>query len=125
MATYQTQGPGRQVLSASTITGDAVRNPEGEDLGKIEDIMLDMSTGKISYAVLSFGGVLGMGDKLFAIPWSALELDADNKCFVLDIEKEKLEKAPGFDKNNWPSMADNQWATHIHSYYGSRPYWEI
>ena len=124
MATYET-GPGRQVLSASTITGDEVRNPEGEDLGKIEDIMLDMTTGKISYAVLSFGGVLGMGDKLFAIPWSALELDADNKCFVLDIEKDKLEKAPGFDKNNWPSMADNQWATHIHSYYGTRPYWEI
>jgi sporulation protein YlmC with PRC-barrel domain len=126
MATYEThQGPGPQVLSASTITGDEVRNPEGDDLGKIEEVMLDMGSGRISYAVLSFGGVMGLGDKLFAIPWSALELDPDNKCFVLDVEKEKLENAPGFDKDNWPSFADNAWATQIHSYYGSRPYWEI
>jgi sporulation protein YlmC with PRC-barrel domain len=126
MATYEThQGPGPQVLSASTITGDEVRNPEGDDLGKIEEVMLDMGSGRISYAVLSFGGVMGLGDKLFAIPWSALELDPDNKCFVLDVEKEKLENAPGFDKDNWPSFADNTWATQIHSYYGSRPYWEI
>jgi sporulation protein YlmC with PRC-barrel domain len=118
-------GPGPQVLSASTITGDTVRNPQGEDLGRIEEIMLDMASGRISYAVLSFGGILGMGSKLFAIPWSALQLDADNKCFVLDISREKLENAPGFDKDNWPSMADNQWASQIHSYYGSRPYWEI
>ncbi|MGH8770702.1 MAG: PRC-barrel domain-containing protein [Burkholderiales bacterium] len=119
------QGPGPQVLSASTITGDEVRNPEGQDLGKIEEVMLDMGSGRISYAVLSFGGMLGMGDKLFAIPWSALELDPDNKCFVLDVDKEALKNAPGFDKDNWPSMADNNWATQIHSYYGSRPYWEI
>jgi sporulation protein YlmC with PRC-barrel domain len=126
MATYEThQGPGPQVLSASTITGDEVRNPEGDDLGKIEEVMLDMGSGRISYAVLSFGGVMGLGDKLFAIPWSALELDPDNRCFVLDVEKEKLENAPGFDKDNWPSFADNTWATQIHSYYGSRPYWEI
>lgn len=126
MATYEThQGPGPQVLSASTITGDEVRNPEGDDLGKIEEVMLDMGSGRISYAVLSFGGVMGLGDKLFAIPWSALELDPDNRCFVLDVEKEKLENAPGFAKDNWPSFADNTWATQIHSYYGSRPYWEI
>lgn len=126
MATYQShQGPGPQVLSASTITGDDVRSPAGEDLGKIEEVMLDMTSGKVTYAVLSFGGVLGMGSKLFAIPWSALELDPDNKCFVLDVDKKKLENAPGFDKDNWPSFADNKWATQIHSYYGARPYWEI
>jgi len=75
MATYQSeQGPGPQVMGASTITGDDVRSPAGEDLGKIEEVMLDMTSGKVTYAVLSFGGVLGMGSKLFAIPWSALEL---------------------------------------------------
>jgi sporulation protein YlmC with PRC-barrel domain len=118
-------GPGPQVLGASTITGDEVRNPEGEDLGKIEEIMLDMGSGRISYAVLSFGGMLGMGDKLFAIPWNSLQLDPENKYFVLDVDKERLKNAPGFDKNNWPAMADNTWATQIHSYYGSRPYWDI
>ncbi|MGH8727571.1 MAG: PRC-barrel domain-containing protein [Burkholderiales bacterium] len=118
-------GPGPQVLSASTITGDEVRNPEGQDLGKIEEVMLDMSSGRISYAVLSFGGMLGMGDKLFAIPWNSLELDAENKCFVLDVDKETLKNAPGFDKDNWPPFADTKWASQIHSYYGSRPYWEI
>lgn len=125
MAQYNSEGPGPQILSASTITGDQVTNLEGEDLGKIEEVMLDMASGRVSYAVLSFGGVLGMGDKLFAIPWDALELDAENKCFILDIEKERLKNAPGFDKDHWPAMADNKWATQIHSYYGSRPYWEI
>ena len=57
-----------------------------------------------------FGGFLGMGDKLFAIPWHALVLDADNECFVLDIPKERMEQAPGFNKERWPSMADQRWA---------------
>ncbi len=64
-----------RVLSASTLTGDRVRNAAGEDLGKVEEIMLDVPGGRIAYAVLSFGGMLGIGDKLFAVPWSALRLD--------------------------------------------------
>jgi hypothetical protein len=74
--------------------------------------------------VLSFGGFLGIGDKLFAIPWQALQLDPDNKCFVLDVDKEMLDNAPGFDKDHWPSMADPQWAELVHSHHESRPYWE-
>ena len=87
-------------------------------------IMLDVERGRIAYAVLSVGGFLGLGDKLFAVPWSALKLDTDRSCFVLNVDKERLENAPGFDKDRWPSMADEQWATEIHSYYGSRPYWQ-
>lgn len=78
----------------------------------------------MAYAVLSFGGFLGVGDKLFAVPWHALELDPDNKCFVLDVEKDRLKNAPGFDKDHWPSMADERWATDLHAHYGSRPYWK-
>lgn len=89
--------------------GDKVRNLAGEDLGKIEDIMLDVGASRIAYAVLSFGGFLGMGDKFFAIPWEALSLDAENKCFLLDVPKAQLENAPGFDKDNWPDMADRTW----------------
>src|SRR2546426_6110910 len=71
----------RSVLSASTLAGDSVRNAAGEDLGKIDEIMIDIPSGRVAYAVLSFGGFLGMGDKLFAIPWDALKVDEDQQCF--------------------------------------------
>jgi sporulation protein YlmC with PRC-barrel domain len=118
------RGPGPQIMSASTLTGDDVVNASGEDLGEIDHIMIDVPTGRIAYAVLSFGGFLGMGDKLFAIPWSALTLDADNKQFVLNINKEKLKNAPGFDKDHWPEMAQQDWANEIHKFYGAEPYWQ-
>jgi hypothetical protein len=65
-----------------------------------------------------------MGDKLFAIPWRLLRLDPDNKRFLCSIDKEKLKKAPGFDKNNWPTMGSREWGRQIHTYYGQTPYWE-
>ena len=114
----------RRVMSASTLDGDPVKNPQGEKLGKIEDIMIDVPTGRVAYAVLSFGGFLGMGDKLFAIPWTSFMLDEDEKCFVLNVDKETLKSAPGFDKDNWPDMADATWRTEIYSYYGAKPYWD-
>lgn len=114
-----------RVVPASSVRGAKVRNPDGEDLGKIEDIMLDVGAARIAYAVLSFGGFLGLGDKLFAIPWEALALDPENEWFVLDIAKEQLEDAPGFDKDHWPDMGDRDWGAGIHSHYGHRPYWMI
>ena len=114
----------RRVLAASTLAGDQVQNSAGEDLGTVDEIMIDIPAGKVAYAVLSFGGFLGMGDKLFAVPWSALRVDEDRKHFILDVDKKKLENAPGFDKDNWPDMADTSWGTRIFSYYGAVPYWE-
>src|ERR1019366_5392291 len=99
-----------KVLAADTLTGDKVVNHQREDLGKIEHLMIDLATGRIAYAVLSFGGFLGMGDKLFAIPWSALKVDTVEKQFVLNLDKEALKSAPGFDKDHWPNMADLGWA---------------
>jgi hypothetical protein len=107
-------------MGANTLIGNDVYNLEDEDLGDIKEIMLDMEGGEVSYAVLSFGGFLGIADKLFAVPWSALKLDTENKRFTLDVNKEKLESAPGFDKDNWPDMADPTWQDTIHSYYGTR-----
>jgi len=114
----------RRVLAASTLAGDAVRNPAGDQLGKVDEIMIDIPSGKVAYAVLSFGGVLRMGNKLFAVPWNALRVDEDEHCFILDVEKNTLEAAPGFDKDNWPDMADTSWASQIFGYYHPRPYWE-
>jgi sporulation protein YlmC with PRC-barrel domain len=114
----------RRVLAASTLTGNRVRNFPGDDLGTIDEIMLDIPSGRIAYAVLSFGGVLGIGGKLFAVPWNALAVDEDDKCFTLDVDKTKLENAPGFDKDNWPDMTDHGWGSKIFNYYGVEPYWE-
>lgn len=116
------QGPGPELMGADTLIGNDVYNLKDEDLGDIKEIMIDMRTGRVSYAVLSFGGFLGMGEKLFAVPWNALTLDSENKRFTLNVEKDRLESAPGFDKDSWPNMADASWAKSIHDYYGTKPY---
>lgn len=117
-------GPGPEIMAASSFEGETVVNPQGETLGEIEEIMLDVRAGRIAYAVMSVGGFLGIGEKYFAIPWHAVTMDTDNKRFVLAVDKERLKNAPGFDKDHWPSMADQRWAGEIHSYYGIAPYWE-
>lgn len=114
----------RQTISATTLIGDKVRNRQGEDLGKIEDLMIDLESGCVAYAVLSFGGVLGMGDKLFAVPWEALSLDQRENVFIMNIDKQRLEQAPGFDKNNWPDMRDLGWQAQVYRFYGHTPRWE-
>lgn len=106
-----------RLLSADTITGDDVYNLQEEKLGTIHDIMLDLSSGEIRYAVLSSGGFMGMGDHLFAVPWRALQLDQDNKRFMLDVDADRIKDTPGFDKDNWPDMADASWNSTIESYY--------
>jgi len=117
------EGPGPDVMAADTLTGDDVVNLDGENLGEIKSLMIDVKSGRVAYAVLSSGGFLGVGDKLFAIPWHALTLDSRNKRFVLDVDKKRLENAPGFDKHHWPSMADEKWAREVHAYYGQSNYW--
>ena len=114
----------KRVMSASSLMNDKVMNAEGEDLGKIEEFMIDLDSGCIAYAVLSFGGFLGLGDKLFAVPFHAMKLDEDKKCFILNVPKDRFKDAQGFDKSNWPDMADQTWGTAIHEYYGYEPYWK-
>jgi len=115
-------GPGPSLMGADTLVGNDVYNNDDEDLGDVKEIMLDMASGRVSYAVLSFGGILGMGEKLFAVPWDALTLDTENKRFTLNVKKDSLSQAPGFDKDSWPDMADQNWARGIHEYYGTKPY---
>lgn len=117
--TGDTGGPGPELMGADTLIGNDVFNRNGESLGDIKELMIDMATGQIAYAVMSFGGFLGMGDKLFAVPWQALVLDTTNKRFTLGVSKEALKDAPGFDKDHWPSMADKTWAGGVHRFYGT------
>jgi sporulation protein YlmC with PRC-barrel domain len=111
--------------SASTIIGNRVVNPEGEELGSIKDLMIDLDDEQIAYAVLSFGGFLGLGDKLFAIPLESLTFEAEDNTAILDVDKEMLKNAPGFDKDRWPDTAQYEagWLLDIYEYYGYSPYW--
>jgi len=114
-------GPGPSLMGADTLIGDSVVNGSEESLGDIKEIMLDMHTGQVAYAVLSFGGFLGIGEKLFAVPWGALHLDTVNERFVLNVDKARLKNAPGFDPGAWPDMSDVNWAKQIHTFYGTTP----
>lgn len=111
------RGPGPAIMGANTLIGEDVVNADNENLGDIKEIMLDMSTGKVAYAVLSFGGVFGIGEKLFAVPWSSLRLDTENKSFILNVSKQRLKSAPGFDKDDWPDLNDTVWTNQIDSFY--------
>lgn len=110
------------MLSTTSLVGTEVVNRKGEKLGKVEDIMIDLATGHIGYVVLSFGGILGLGDKLFAVPWASLVVDQRQEKLVMDADKERLQKAPGFDKNNWPQHPNGLWVNEVYEFYGQKPY---
>lgn len=112
-----------RILSASTLRGTDVINHNNENIGSIKDLMIDTRVGHIAYVVLSFGGIMGLGDKLFAIPWGAFAIDTTNEKLVLNVPKEKLEKAEGFDKDEWPDMEDLSWRENLYKHYGLTPYW--
>ena len=109
-------------LSAGTIKGERIVNAAGDNLGKIEELMIDLQDGRVAYAVLSFGGFLGMGDKLFAIPWQAFSLRPYARAFLFDIPRDVLEKAEGFDKDNWPITREE--LSRTYTYYGYQLYWQ-
>lgn len=113
------------VVSASRIIGEAVVNRQSENLGKIHELVIDAQAGRVAYAVLSFGGFLGMGNKLFAMPWSAFGFSNTENKLILNVDKAKLESAPGFDQDaKWPDFADRKWGHSIYQYYGYEPYWK-
>jgi len=123
-ADQSAQKPKQKLVTAKTfrsshLTGMTVRNAQGEALGKVDDLVINVETGKIDYAALSHGGVLGIGDKLFAVPWNELQMafGQDENYFVLNMSKEKLEAAPGFNKDAWPNFADANWSQKIDQYY--------
>ncbi len=112
------------LIAAKKVEGTAVTNAAGENLGRIEDLMIEKLSGHVVYAVLSFGGMLGLGAKHFALPWEALHYEPEQGAYVIGIARDVLERAPGFDPASPPDMSDRRWGQQIHDYYGYRPYWE-
>jgi sporulation protein YlmC with PRC-barrel domain len=109
-------------MAASTLEGNKVMSSDGEHIGKISDIVLDVRSGRVAYAVLAEGGFLGMGSKLHAIALSALTLDTNEKCFQVDMAAHRIKDESGFDKDHWPATADTQWGTTVHHCYNREPY---
>jgi sporulation protein YlmC with PRC-barrel domain len=122
-ACFETTGASARQAPASALYGNKVVNRKEETLGSISEILLDVSCGRIAYVLLASGGFMGVGERLFAIPWNALRPDMDRKCFVLDAERSDFANAPSFDKDHWPNVPDAQWHEELHRYYRARPYW--
>ncbi len=112
------------LLSVSTVTENRVLNGRAEPLGTINDVLVDMEHGRVAYAVMASGGFMGVAERFFALPWNALKLDVERKCFMLDADKSIFENAPVFDKEHWPESPDRQWHERIHTHYHARPYWQ-
>lgn len=108
-------------LPADKMINVKVRSPEGEDLGKIKELMIDLRYGRIAYAVLSFSGLFGIAEKLFAIPWKSLIYLKEDKQFVLNVHKSILEESVGFDRANWP-LSDRRWLCDLYEEYKCEPY---
>ena len=112
-------------VKASSVIGTSVVDTKDESLGDIKEIVIDPSTGRVAYAVVSFGGFLSLGEKLFAIPFSAFKYNEAENEYVLDVPKDRLKAAPGFDAGHWPSLAEEKWNRDVHTYYERPPYWEL
>jgi sporulation protein YlmC with PRC-barrel domain len=113
------------IVAKESVLGIQVINAQREDLGTIEDLVIDTWNNRIAYAILSFCATPGTADKSFAIPWHVLRFDLAEKVAVLNIHKDRLKNAPGFDKNNWPNIADPSWGKRLRVHEDYEPCWEL
>lgn len=111
----------RRVLRLRGMVGEKVRELDGEELGKLYEVIVEMPGGRATYALIAFGGVLGLGDRLLPVPFRALELHAAGKEHSLDLTSRRLEAAPAFEKEAWPNLADAAWGRRVHEFWGVEP----
>ena len=112
------------LISSEKVEGTAVMNRQGEKLGSIESVMIEKRSGKVAYAVMSFGGFLGIGDQHHPVPWSSLTYDTNVGGYVIDADRARLQGAPAYKGSETPNWGDRTWGQRVHQYYGVRPYWE-
>jgi len=112
------------LISSEKVEGTAVMNRQGEKLGSIESVMIEKRSGRVAYAVMSFGGFLGIGDQHHPVPWSSLTYDTNIGGYVIDADRARLQGAPAFKDSDVPNWGDRNWGQRVHQYYGVRPYWE-
>ena len=112
------------LISSDKVEGTAVYDRGGEKLGSIHSVMIDKISGKVAYAVMSFGGFLGMGDSYHPLPWHVLTYDTGQGGYVVDLDRSRLEGAPTYATSETPNWSDRRWGQQVHDYYGTRPYWE-
>lgn len=119
-ATGATSNP---LIAGARVAGTSVYNSAGDNLGEIYDVMLDKQSGKVAYAIMSFGGFLGLGEKYHPIPWSVLDYDTGRGGYVVPLTKDKLEAAPMYNSEGEPDWDDKAYGKRVHDYYGTMPYW--
>jgi sporulation protein YlmC with PRC-barrel domain len=115
--------PVPRVASAISLSKSGVTNANGDDLGRVEDIMIDLESGRIAFVVISFGGTFTREPKLLAVPWEVVRISLHDKKMILNVTKETLTDAPSFQKNNWPDLTNLSWLQKVYAFYDSRPYW--
>jgi sporulation protein YlmC with PRC-barrel domain len=123
MATMTTEKETTALIASSKVNGTSVYNTVGESVGSIDDIMIDKKTGKAAYAVVSWGGFLGMGSDYYPVPWSALKYDTRMEGYVTGITKAQLQGAPSFRRDTDPGWGNRDYETKVHDFYGVGPYW--
>lgn len=111
-----------KTVRASEVIGMNIYNPQGEDVGEVNDVVLDPNTGKVRYAAVTYGGFLGIGDEMFAVPWEAFQCtqdpdDPEEHRLTLDVSKQQLEGAQGFNQDNWPNFADPNFTNELDKRY--------
>lgn len=117
--------PAGRLIGAGQVNGTAVYDPNGAKLGTIDDVMIDKISGRIAYAVMSFGGFLGIGDKRHPVPWTALHYDESLGGFIVNINRQQLEGAPNFNTGEVPTWSDEVWGRRVHEYYQAPPFWDM
>jgi hypothetical protein len=110
------------LIAASKVEGTSVYNRQGESLGSIYDVMIDKTSGQVAYAVMSFGGFLGMGESYHPLPWKVLTYDTRQGGYVVDLDKQRLQGAPSYSGGNRPNWSDRDYTRRIDDYYGVQPY---
>jgi sporulation protein YlmC with PRC-barrel domain len=115
----------RKAYQSKNVVGMVVKNSDKQVLGNIEEIVVDIESGTIAYAVLSFDGFFGFIEKFFAIPWNEFSLTHDEaeSYFILDTDRDKLSALPGFNKKDWPDMANSDWDAELDQLYQSDDEW--